>query len=336
MKCMNSRVGLIAPLVQIFFTDFLVRQRRVSPQTVASYRDTFRLLIQQVSQDTGKKPSDLTLEDLQAKAILQFLDSLEKDRGNSIQTRNARLAAIRSFFRLVTLRAPDPIDLAAQVLALPVKRADRRLIGYLTRPEIEAILATPDQQTRGGRRDYALLLTLYNTGARISETLALRQDQVSFGAASLVHFKGKGRKERSMPLWPITSRTLRIWIEKRGENPDCILFPNAGGGTLSTDGATYLLDQAVPRAIPSCPSLKTKRVSPHVIRHTTAMHLLQSGAEMTAIALWLGHESLETTHGYVQADLQMKEQALGKVAPVGGILSRFKPDDALLAFLAAL
>ena len=158
MKCMNSRVELIAPLVQIFFTDFLVRQRRVSPQTVASYRDTFRLLIQQVSQDTGKKPSDLTLEDLQAKAILQFLDSLEKDRGNSIQTRNARLAAIRSFFRLVTLRAPDPIDLAAQVLALPVKRADRRLIGYLTRPEIEAILATPDQQTWGGRRDYALLL----------------------------------------------------------------------------------------------------------------------------------------------------------------------------------
>ena len=180
------------------------------------------------------------------------------------------------------------------------------------------------------------MLTLYNTGARISETLARRQDQVSFGAASFVHFKGKGRKERSMPLWPITSRTLRIWIEKRGENPDCILFPNAGGGTLSTDGATYILDQAVQRAIPSCPSLKTKRVSPHVIRHTTAMHLLQSGAEMTAIALWLGHESLETTHGYVQADLQMKEQALGKVAPVGGILSRFKPDDALLAFLAAL
>jgi integrase/recombinase XerD len=153
---MNSGVGLIAPLVQIFFTDFLVRQRRVSPQTVASYRDTFRLLIQHVSQDTGQKPSDLTLENLQAKAILQFLDSLEKDRGNSIQTRNARLAAVRSFFRLVTLRDPDHIDLAAQVLAIPVKRADRRLIRYLTRPEIEAILATPDQQTRGGRRDYAL------------------------------------------------------------------------------------------------------------------------------------------------------------------------------------
>jgi site-specific recombinase XerD len=333
---MNAGIGVIAPLVQAFFTDHLIRQRRASPQTVASYRDTFRVLIQHLSRTTGRKPSDLTLEDMQAKAILQFLDSIEKDRGNSIQTRNARLAAIRSFFRLVTLRDPDHIDLAAQVLAIPVKRADRRLIGHLTRPEIEAILATPDQQTWSGRRDYALLLTLYNTGARISETLALGQNQVSFGTASFIQFKGKGRKERSVPLWPKTSRTLRIWIEKCGENPNCILFPNAGGGTLSTDGATYILDQAVQRAVPSCPSLKAKRVSPHVIRHTTAMHLLQSGVDITVIALWLGHESLQTTHGYVEADLQMKEQALGKLTPVGGVLPRFKPDDALLAFLSAL
>lgn len=333
---MNGSSGGVAPLVQSFFTGHLVHQRRASPQTVASYRDTFRLLFQYLSQTTGRKPSDLTLEDLQVKAILQFLDGLEKVRGNSIQTRNARLAAIRSFFRLVTLRDPDHIDLAAQVLAIPIKRADRRLIGYLTRPEIEAILATPDQQTWSGRRDYALLLTLYNTGARISETLALGQDHVSFGTASFVNFKGKGRKERSVPLWPKTSRTLRSWIEKRGENPSRILFPNAGGGTLSTDGATYILDQAVRRAIPSCPSLKAKRISPHVIRHTTAMHLLQSGVDITVIALWLGHESMETTHGYVQADLQMKEQALGKLAPVGGVVCRFKPDDALLAFLSAL
>jgi integrase/recombinase XerD len=333
---MNAGIGAIAPLLQAFFADHLIRQRRASPQTVASYRDTFRLLLQHLSQTTGRKPSDLTLEDMQAKAILQFLDSLEKDRGNSIQTRNARLAAIRSFFRLVTLRDPGHIDLAAQVLAIPVKRADRRLIGYLTRAEIEAILATPDQQTWSGRRDYALLLTLYNTGARISETLALRQDHVSFGTASFVDFKGKGRKQRSVPLWPKTSRTLRTWIEKRGENPDRILFPNAAGETLSTDGATYILDQAVERAVASCPSLTAKRVSPHVIRHTTAMHLLQSGVDITVIALWLGHESLETTHGYVEADLQMKEQALAKLAPVGGILSRFKPDDALLAFLSAL
>ena len=333
---MNGGDGVIAPLVQAFFTDHLVRQRRASPQTVTSYRDTFRLLIQHVSQTTGRKPSGLTLEDLQAKAILQFLDSLEKDRGNTIQTRNARLAAIRSFFRLVTLRDPARIDLAAQVLAIPVKRADRRLIGYLTRPEIEAILAAPNTGTWGGRRDYALLSTLYNTGARISETLALRQDHISFGTASLVHFKGKGRKERSVPLWSKTSRTLRNWIEKRGENAERILFPNAGGGSLSTDGATYILQQAVRRAIPTCPSLKAKRVSPHVIRHTTAMHLLQSGVDMTVIALWLGHESLETTHGYVQADLSMKEQALEKLTPIGGSLSRFKPDDALLAFLSAL
>jgi integrase/recombinase XerD len=333
---MNGSTGIIAPLVQAFFTDYLVRQRRASPQTVSSYRDTFRLLLQHLSQATSKKPSDLSLEDMQAKAILQFLDNLEQERGNSIQTRNARLAAIRSYFRLVALRDPARIDLAAQVLSIPVKRADRRLIGYLTRPEIEAILATPNTATWSGQRDYAMLLTLYNTGARISETLALRQDHLSIATASLVHFKGKGRKERSVPLWPKTARTLRNWIEKRGENAERIVFPNAGGGRLSTDGANYILQQAVQRAIPSCPSLKGKRVSPHVIRHSTAMHLLQSGVDITVIALWLGHESLETTHGYVQADLQMKEQALGKLAPVGGILSRFKPDDALLAFLSAL
>jgi len=281
---MIAGIGVIAPLVQTFFTDHLIRQRRASPQTVASYRDTFRLLIQHLSQTTGRKPSDLTLEDMQAKAILQFLDSIEKDRGNSIQTRNARLAAIRSFFRLVTLRDPDHIDLAAQVLAIPVKRADRRLIGYLTRPEIEAILATPDQQTWSGRRDYALLLTLYNTGARISETLALCQDHVSFGTTSFVHFTGKGRKERSVPLWPKTSRTLRIWIDKGGENLNRILFPNAGGGTLSTDGATYILDQAVQRAIPSCPSLKTKRVSPHVVRHYLPFRIMSR--KNRAFAVW--------------------------------------------------
>ena len=333
---MNGNTGVIAPLVQAFFTDYLVRQRRVSPQTVSSYRDTFRLLVQHLSQTTGRKPSDLSLDDMQSQAILQFLDSLERDRGNSIQTRNTRLAAIRSFFRLVALRDPARLDLAGQILSIPVKRADRRLIGYLTRPEIEAILATPNTGNWGGRRDYALLLTLYNTGARISETLALRQDHVVFGASSLVHFKGKGRKERSVPLWPKTSRTLRDWIEKRGANAERILFPNAGGGFLSTDGATYILRQAVQRAIPSCPSLKAKQVSPHVIRHSTAMHLLQSGVDMTVIALWLGHESLETTHGYVQADLRMKEQALEKLAPIGGSLARFKPDDALLAFLSAL
>src|SRR5215467_4955517 len=184
-------MGLIAPLVQSFFTDHLVRQRRASPQTVASYRDTFRLLLQHLSQTTSRKPADLTLDDLQAKAIMRFLDGIERDRGNSVQTRNARLAAIRSFFRLVTLREPARIDLAAQVLAIPTKRADRRLIGYLTRPEIDAIVSTPNTRTWIGRRDYALLLTLYNTGARISETLSLRQQNLTFGGTCLLHIKGK-------------------------------------------------------------------------------------------------------------------------------------------------
>jgi integrase/recombinase XerD len=333
---MNSGTGLIAPLVQCFFTDHLVRQRRASPQTVASYRDTFRLLIQHLSQTTGKKPSDLTLDDLQAKAIMRFLDSIERDRGNSVQTRNARLAAIRSFFRLVTLREPARLDLAAQVLAIPTKRADRRLIGYLTRPEMDAILATPSTQTWIGKRDYALLLTLYNTGARISEILTLRQHQLAFGATSLLHLKGKGRKERSVPLWLTTSRTLRTWVTECGDSGDRILFPSARGGPLSTDGATYILQQAVRRALPASPTLKAKRISPHVIRHTTAMHLLQSGVEIAVIALWLGHESLDTTHMYIQADLKTKEQALGKLQPVEGGFPRFKPDDALLAFLSAL
>jgi len=333
---MNSGTDLIAPLVQAFFTDHLVRQRRASPQTVASYRDTFRLLVQHLSQTTGRKPSDLTLDDLQAKAIMRFLDGIERDRGNSVQTRNARLAAIRSFFRLVTLREPARIDLAAQVLAIPTKRADRRLIGYLTRPEIDAIVATPNTQTWIGKRDYALLLTLYNTGARISEILALRQQNLAFGATSLLHLKGKGRKERSVPLWPTTSRTLRAWVTDCGSSGERILFPSARGGPLSTDGATYILQQAVRRALPTCPSLKAKRISPHVIRHTTAMHLLQSGVEIAVIALWLGHESLDTTHMYIQADLKTKEQALGKLQPAAGGFPRFKPDDTLLAFLVAL
>ena len=328
--------GLIAPLVQIFFTDHLVSQRRASLQTVASYRDTFRLLIQHLSKATGKKASDLTLDDLQAKAIMQFLDVIERDRGNSIQTRNSRLAAIRSFFRLVSLREPARMDLAAQVLAIPTKRADRRLIGYLTRPEIDAMLATPNTETWSGRRDYALLLTLYNTGARISEVLTLRQHQVAFGATSLIHLHGKGRKERSVPLWPTTSRTLRAWISDCGDSGDRILFPSARGGPLSTDGANYILQQALRRALPSYPSLKAKKISPHVIRHTTAMHLLQSGVEIAVIALWLGHESLDTTHMYIQADLKTKEQALEKVQAVSGGFPRFKPDDALLAFLSAL
>lgn len=333
---MNSGAGLIAPLVQVFFTHHLVCQRRASPQTVASYRDTFRLLIQHRSQNTGKKPCNLTLEDLQAPAILQFLDHLEGNRRNSTQTRNARLAAIRSFFRLVALREPACIDLASQVLAIPVKRADRRLIGYLTRQEMDAVLATPDTRTWIGRRDYALLLTLYNTGARISEILSLRQHQVTFAATSLLHLKGKGRKERSVPLWPATSRTLRAWVNDCGDGGDRILFPSARGGPLSTDGATYILRQAVRRASANCPTLNAKRISPHVIRHTTAMHLLQSGVDIAVIALWLGHESLDTTHMYIQADLKTKEQALGKLQPVEGGFPRFKPDDNLLAFLSAL
>ena len=327
--------SLVAPFLQFFFAEHLIAHRRVSPETVASYRDTFRLLLQFLQGSIGKEPSRLTLADMQAPSILQFLDSIEQKRGNCARTRNVRLAAIRSFFRSVALRDPGSIDMAARILAIPVKRWDHRLVGFRSRPEIDAILAAPDTQTWTGRRDHALLLTLYNTGARVSEIVSAKPDQFSYGPTSLLHLNGKGRKERTVPLWPRTARILRAWLADSGKNRTR-LFTNARSGPLSRDGVTYILQQAVKRALPNCPSLATDRISPHILRHTTAMHLLQSGVDITVIALWLGHESLETTHIYIEADLQMKQKALEKVEPAGQVFHRFAPSDDLLAFLSAL
>jgi site-specific recombinase XerD len=326
---------LLAPFLQFFFAEHLIVHRRVSPETVASYRDTFRLLLQFLQRFVGKEPSRLTLADIQPPVILQFLDSLEQNRGNCARTRNVRLAAVRSFFRLLALRDPASVDVAARVLAIPVKRWDHRLVGHLTRPEIDAILAAPDLKTWTGRRDHALLLTLYNTGARVSEMISVQRDQFSYGATSMLSLMGKGRKERSVPLWPRTARILRGWLADFAANRTG-LFTNARGGLLSRDGVAYILQESVRRALPNCPTLATKRISPHVLRHTTAMHLLQSGVDITVIALWLGHESLETTHVYIEADLQMKQQALEKVEPAGQGFRRFAPSDDLLAFLSAL
>lgn len=330
-----SSTSLAAPFLQFFFAEHLIIHRRVSPETVASYRDTFRLLLHFLQRSVGTEPSRLTLADMQAPVILQFLDDIEQNRGNCARTRNARLAAIRSFFRLVALRDPASVDIAARVLAIPVKRWDHRLVGYLTRPEIDAILASPDTTTWTGRRDHALLLTLYNTGALVSEMVSVQRDQFSYGTTSLLHLTGKGRKERSVPLWSKTARTLRGWLADAGENQPR-LFTNARGGPLSRDGVAYILQQAVERSLPNCPSLATKQISPHVVRHTTAMHMLQSGVDITVIALWLGHESLETTHIYIEADLQMKQKALGKLEPAGQGFRPFTPQDDLLAFLSAL
>lgn len=250
--------------------------------------------------------------DLDATAVLQFLEHIETERHNQIQSRNVRLAAIRSFARMVALQDPASVGIVTHVLAIPVKRSDKRLVGYLTRPEMDALLAAHDLQQWAGRRDHALLLTLYNTGARVSEMTTLQRTQVTFGLKSFVQFTGKGRKERPVPLWPTTSRALQAWFKEVEADPrhGPVAFPSARGKALTRDGVHYLLEECVTRALPHCPSLATKRISPHVLRHTVAMHLLQAGVDLSVIALWLGHASMQTTHGYLEADLAMKEYIL--------------------------
>lgn len=336
MSDIDLQSTLVGPLLQSFFTEHMLSHRRASQQTVDSYRDTFRLLLRFLQQTAGKEPASLRIGDLDAPAILNFLDHVEQQRKNQIQSRNVRLAAIRSFFRLVALRDPASVHIVTRVLAIPLKRADKRLVGYLTRAEMDAILDVPDRKTWGGQRDYMLLLTFYNSGARVSEITSLKRSQVRLGATSFLQLHGKGRKEREVPLWPKTARTLKLWLDASPGSPDSPAFPSARGTSLSRDGVNYILQEAVREAAKTCPTLVSKRVSPHVLRHTTAMHLLQSGVDITVIALWLGHESPETTHIYVEADLKTKEQALQNVAPAGKGFRRFRPGDALLAFLDTL
>jgi integrase/recombinase XerD len=327
---------VIAPHVQAFFADYLCQQRRLSPQTILSCRDTFRLWLTFLREHTGVEPSAVCMADVDAPVVLRFLLYLEQERGNSVRSRNIRLSAIRAFFRFVALRVPDSLGIVTRVLAIPMKREDQTLIGYLTRPEMQALLAAPDRSKWVGRRDHALLLTLYNSGARVSEVTTLKRGQVCWGASTFLQLHGKGRKERTIPLWAETVRVLRAWFEELGEYAPNIAFPSVRGKPLSRDGLDYLLKQVVQRATKACPSLATKTISPHVVRHTTAMHLLQAGVDIATIALWLGHESIETTHMYLQADLAMKEKALEKLEPIEGEWQRFHADDPLLAFLAAL
>lgn len=255
------------------------------------------------------------------------------------EARCRRLAAIRSFFRHVALREPDSLGLVTGVLAIPSKRVDRHLVGYLTRQEMEALLAAPNRSEWIGRRDFTLLLTLYNSGARVSEIAALRRSQVRFDTTTSIQLRGKGRKERAVPLWPKTTRTLQAWFASSGTQRTASRFRTGRaeqGGPLTRHGIAFIVGQAVKRGSVTCSSLAAKWVSPHVIRHTTAMHLLQGGVELGVIALWLGHESVETTHCYVEADLAMKERALAKLAPLGAPARRFKADDPLMAFLATV
>ena len=333
---MTAASSLLAPHLHAFFTTYLGQHKRASPQTVASCRDTFRLLLLFIKDTKQIEPSALGLTELDVPTILAFLTHLEQHRGNTVRSRNIRLSAIRSFFRFVALRDPERVDLVMRILAIPVKRQDTKLIGYLTREEIEAILTAPDRSTWVGRRDHALLLTMYNSGARVSEMTALRCAQVAVGVSTFVHLHGKGRKDRTIPLWPQTSRILQDWFRERGAEQGHMAFPNARGQPLSRHGVNYLLHQAVTKAMTGCPSLQNKNVTPHVIRHTTAMHLLQAGIDIATIALWLGHESIETTHIYLAADLEAKERALQKLAPVEDQGGRFMAADPLLTFLASL
>jgi site-specific recombinase XerD len=268
-----------------------------------------------VKETTGIEPSALRLTDVDAPTVVSFLESLERQRGNAIRSRNLRLLAIRSFFRLVAFCDPTSVGMTTRVLAIPAKRADKKIVGYLTREEMEALLAAPDRSRWIGRRDHALLLTMYNSGARVSEMVALECAHVTFGSSTLLHLYGKGRKDRTVPLWPHTGRVLRAWFQEVEERGTRTAFPTARGTPLSRDSVEYLVRRAVQGALAMCPSLGTKRISPHVLRHTTAMNLLQAGVDIAVIALWLGHESIETTHIYLEANLARKERALSKLAP---------------------
>ena len=328
--------SLVGPLLQFFFSDYLIAQRRVSPQTIASYRDTFRLLLQFVDRETGIGPAALPVTRLDASIILRFLDSLEKNRGNKVVSRNLRLTAIRSFYRMVAFRDPTSAGVATHVLAIPIKRADTQVRPYLTREEMEAIIASIDRTRWRGRRDYALLLTLYNTEARVSEISTLQRSQVSIATKNYVQLHGKGRKDRVVPLWPRTAQILKEWFRELGHQDQTAAFPSIRGEPLTRFAIHLLLRKTVEQAQSSCPSLKTKRISPHVLRHSTAMALLQSGVDIAVIALWLGHESIETTNQYLHSNMAIKEKALATLQPVGKKFRRFKPDDTLLGFLATL
>jgi integrase/recombinase XerD len=323
-------------LLQSFFCQRLQAQQAVSAHTLASYRDTFRLLLAFVEKKTGRAPSQQQLQDWNPSHLMQFLDYLEKERGCQPRTRNARLAAIRSFMRYVAQQEPSALELTQQALAIPMKRFDRPLLGYLSRQELEILLKAIDLSTPSGCRDHLLLSLLYNTGARISEILALQRQHVREQPTHLIQITGKGRKRRSLPLWKSMAKALKNHLASLPPDPTTFLFTNRFGQRLSRSGAEKRLRLAVQRAMPACPSLRDRRISPHTLRHTTAMHLLQSKVDITVIALLLGHAMLSTTHQYVELDLEMKEQSLRKVQPLPSSRTRFKPTDSLLQFLESL
>lgn len=325
-----------APLLERFFTQRLMQQRQASPHTISSYRDTFRQFLKFVQQRLHKLPSRLNFEEIDVPLIVEFLDDLEKHKGVSIRSRNLRLTAIHSFFRYAALETPAHSAQIQRVLAIPSKRFTRTLVNFLTRPEIDALLAAPDQRTWSGRRDHAFILVAVQTGLRLSEMTGLKRDDLVLGTGAHVRVIGKGRKERCTPIARSTLAVLKGWLREPQRGSGEVLFPSARGERLSVHGVQYLLDKHREAASRVCPSLKQKRVSVHRLRHTMAMDLLQAGVDRSVIALWLGHESVETTQIYLEATLAMKEQALAKASPPQGKSGRYRPTDQLLAFLNSL
>jgi site-specific recombinase XerD len=323
-------------LLQGFFTERLLQQMRASPHTIASYRDAFRLLLRYARDILGKEPAELTIDDLSPELVLSFLDVLEKKRKNKAKSRNNRLAAIRSFFRYVAMCDPAHVLHCQRILAIPQKRHERKTIEFLCRDEIQALVYAPDLATWLGRRDRTVLLVFVQTGLRVSELTSLRRENVVLGTGAHVRCEGKGRKSRCTPLRRDAEAAVAMWIEETKPGPADYLFPSSRRGRLSRDAVERLVKKHTRIACSKCQSLGEKRVTPHVLRHSAAMALREQGIDLSVIALWLGHESIETTQMYVHADIRMKERALARTASLHGEPGRFRPDDALMAFLERL
>jgi site-specific recombinase XerD len=326
----------ISATVQAFFTERLLHQRRASPHTIAAYRDTLRMLLAYAAQRHHTSPGQLDFADLGAPTIATFLDHLEHQRGNSVRTRNARLAAIHSLFGFAALRHPEHAEDINRVLAIPTKRTDQTIITFLTDPEVDALLASPNRSTRTGRRDHTMILLAVQTGLRASELVGLTCHDIHLDTGPYVASHGKGRKDRITPLTPSTVTTLRAWLAEHQAAPPEPLFPTNRGHPMSRDALEQRLAHHAGTAQLTCPSLADKKITPHVLRHTAAMRLLHAGVDITVIALWLGHENINTTQIYLNADLALKQQALDRTTPPNTPRGRYRPPDQLLAFLEEL
>lgn len=329
-------MSALAPALQAFFTDRLISQLDASPNTIAAYRTGLRLLLGFAAERTGKSPSALDIAELDAPLIAAFLDHLERDRHNSVATRNSRLAAIHSLFSYLAFHHPEHAGSVQRVLAIPAKRTQRNLVTYLTEDEVDALLGSCDQSRWTGRRDHAMFALTIQTGLRISELAGLARSDVTLATGANVHTVGKGRKERRTPLVPATRAILKAWLSERAGAPTDPLFPTTTGRRISPDAVERRLAHHLAVAAMTCPSIATKHVTMHTLRHTTAMRLLLAGNDITVIALWLGHEQISTTNIYLHADMTHKQRAIDRTKPLAAKPGRYRPPDALLAFLNAL